>query len=129
MSYDSQTAVIPEVKDAAATGFNDFGRSPQVRWTVVDSLEEADLVADFTNVVRMDDLDPPFEMKIHVPRSDTILFVSHLRRNPNAPVKNYLSYEKSLVASCVGNLWNRVANTHIGLQNTQPPVLKPQNAP
>ncbi len=68
-------------------------------------------------------------MKIHVPRSDTILFVSHLRRNPNVSINSYLSYEKSLAASCVGNLWNRIANTHIGLQNTQTRVLKPQNAP
>jgi len=54
-------------------------------------------------------------MKIYVPRSDEILFVSHLRRNPDAQVRTYLAYEKSLAPSCVGDLWNNVVNTRIGL--------------
>lgn len=109
---DNETG-IPEVRDAAAAGFNAFGKS-QHPWKVVDSMDEADIVAVFANAVHTDDLDPPFEMKIHVPRSDETLFISHLRRNPDAKVQSYLAYEKSLAASCVGDLWNGVVNTRIG---------------
>ena len=60
---------------------------------------------------------------------DAILYVSDLRRNPGASINSYLNYEKSIAASCVLALWSRIANTHIGLMNTEPVVLKPQNAP
>jgi hypothetical protein len=62
---DNETGV-PEVKDVAVTQFNAFGPSRHP-WVVVDSMDEADIIAVFANVVRTDDLDPPFEMKIHVP--------------------------------------------------------------
>ena len=117
---DNETG-IPEVKSSAAAGFNAFGTSRHP-WKVVDSMDEADIVAVFVNVVCTDDLDPPFEMKIHVPRSDETLFVSHLRRNPDAKVQSYLAYEKSLSASCVGDLWNRVVNTRIGPVGSAAPV-------
>ncbi len=119
---DNETDV-PEVADAAMRAFN--GAPPQHSWGTVGSIEEADLVAEFVPVTRNDDLDPPFEMKIHVPGSDDILFVSHPRRNPNYQIKSYLNYEKSLSGSCVADLWNRVANTHIGLVPNPVPVPKP----
>jgi len=119
---DNKTSV-PEVADAAARAFN--GALPQHSWVTVGSIEEADLVAEFAPVTRNDDLDPPFEMKIHVPGSDDILFVSRPRRNPDYQIKSYLNYEKSLPGSCVADLWNRAANTHIGLVPNPVPRPKP----
>jgi hypothetical protein len=123
---DNETGV-PEVGDAAARAFN--GSPPQHSWVTVGSIEDADLVAEFVSVTRSGDLDPPFEMKIHVPRSDDTLFVSHLRRNPDYQLKSYLNYEKSLATSCVNDLWNRVANTHIGLIPNPVRVPKPTDLP
>jgi hypothetical protein len=119
---DNKTG-IPEVADAAALAFN--GAPPQHSWVTVGSIDEADLVAEFAPVTRNDDLDPPFEMKVHVPGSDNILFVTHPRRNPEYQIKNYLNYEKSVTGSCVVDLWNRVANTHVGLVPNPVPRAKP----
>lgn len=110
---DNETGV-PEVANAAVEAFNGFRSSPH-SWVTVNSMEDADIVAIFANAVRTDDLDPPFEMKIHVPGSEETLFACHLRRNPDYQMKSYLGYEKSLAGSCVANLWGRVVNTHIGL--------------
>jgi hypothetical protein len=103
-----------EVKDAAEKAFNNWKHM-----TVVASNEKADIIAVFTNTERnADDIGPvpAIEMKIYAPTSEEPLFTHHPVFNPDFQLHgDPTRYNRDIARGCVTALWNRIANTHIGL--------------
>jgi len=124
-----------EVKDAAETAFNNWKRmtlpasmekeAADRGWkhmAVVASKEKADIIAVFTNTVRnADDMGPvpAIEMKIYAPGSEDPVFTYHPAFNPDFQIHgDPARYNRDIARGCVTALWNRIANTHIGLRNS-----------
>jgi hypothetical protein len=116
----------PAVKDAAESAFNNWKRMTVTTdfngWksmTVIPSKEKADIVAVFTNTVTNPDDDgpvPAIEMSIYAPSSEEPIFTHHPAFNPDFQVDgDPARYNRDIARRCVTALWNRIANTHIGL--------------
>jgi hypothetical protein len=134
----------PEVKDVAERDFNSWKRTtlpPPLeqeaatrgwrRMTVIASKEKADIIAVFTSFVRNPEdvapVVPAVEMKIFAPNSEEPIFTHHPAFNPNFQIQGDPSrYNRDMAGGCVLALWNRLANTHIGLISPPQPVAQPR---
>lgn len=108
-----------KVKEAAESSFNNWKHmtvtASSNSWkqiSVTNAREKADIIAVFTKTAKTD-LDPGIEMRVYVPNSEEPIFTSP---SNIAPTSIHLNLSDSYIArSCVDALWNRIANTRIGL--------------
>ena len=121
----------PEVTVGAGRVLNDWKRL-----TLTTSRENADLIAVFQYTLNYDvathrakdnpvlAANPSIGMKLYVQGSNEPVFTSHLLVNLTAPVGNNRPREDmSAAMGCVVELWNRIANTHVGLKEAPHPVI------
>jgi len=119
------------VADGAGRVFNDWKRL-----TVTTSRENADLIAVFQYTLNYDvatprakdnpvlAANPSIGMKLYAQGFNEPVFTSHLLVNLTAPVRNNQPREDmSAAMGCVVDLWNRIANTHVGLIEAPHPVI------
>jgi hypothetical protein len=118
----------PEVREVAEAAFNNWRRmtatTSSSNWkqkSVTDSREKADIIAVFANSAK-DNLgaaDSGIEMRIYGPNSEQPIFTTHPTLTPEAQTRGTPSrFRRETVRGCVTDLWDRIANTHIGLINS-----------